>query len=186
MKNVLLLAVSVGVIALAATPALGGGPGAPKFVTGTEVGTTTSTATSNYVFHSESDGVLNAKQPWGKLRYHRDAYPDWTGGLWPSNPCATITFPASTTYWDVNNSANSFYTYFTGTVCELPVADSDPPLFNNTRYKSNLVEVVYPDSGQGRFDGLTGTLTTTGISTATATPGTFTDAFKTNGTLNLP
>jgi len=62
----------------------------------------------------------------------------------------------------------------------------NPLVFNNTRYQSNLVETVVPAYNQGRFAGLTGTLTTTGISTATATPFTFTDSFKTNGTLILP
>ena len=187
MKQILLLAVTVGLVAFAATPAIGGGPGAPKFVTGTSVGTTTS---DPYTFaplvYSHSEGVLNAKQPWGKLSYVRDAFQDWSGQSYPSNPCGVIAQSSFTTYFDVNNNANSFYTQMSGTVCELPVRNSNPLDFNNTRYTSTLVETVVSGSGQGRFAGITGTLNTTGTSTGPSPPtGVYTDSFKTTGTLTF-
>jgi hypothetical protein len=142
----------------------------------TASGTTTVTPVDATHFSSASSGTMNSTHL-GNGTYTINAQQDWSAadysGNPPANPCATVT---GTVTWTGANGASLSGTMQPGSkTCEAAP-------FNNTKYNSTLLVAV--TGGTGRLAGTTGSVTITGTSVATPTPGTYNDSSTMSGSLN--
>ena len=125
-------------------------------------GTSTSDATGAPIVVSASSGTGQVSHL-GSSAYQLNTTQDWSGYDMTTFPCGVIQ-PGSTMSFTAANGHMVSGTV-SGTVCE-----QFPPAM--TSYVSTLTVTI--TGGTGRFTGATGTLTGSGVSTATG-PGTFAD-----------